>query len=333
MIALAERTSVAACQPEVQSIRQLVDEIESLLVRLPVRYYDLLGGHIESCLGLVEALICAEPPRPIVYDANLLTRTTLDRAGALMKTRDLAVAMELWPRMSVDTVVCVDEVAWLDDATRSWSTLRAEIAWVTGKVIDRQRTVARMLSDCGLHSPEGFSCMSLPPLRARSLVPPAWPLVERLDELSTVLTRVDRDRYTTRELSKTSGSVGEHIRHCLDHIAALLAAESNAPLSYDGRQRGTAIENDPHAALQEIMRLKTSLPRWSGQSVDQPIRVASMLSASGMSVTGESTLGRELAFVISHTIHHQAMIALLLERQGLDVPDRFGHSPSTPRRH
>jgi uncharacterized damage-inducible protein DinB len=58
-----------------------------------------------------------------------------------------------------------------------------------------------------------------------------------------------------------------------------------------------------------------------------------MISPAEDAVTGWSTLARELAFVVSHTIHHQAIIGLLLAVHGHTVPDRFGHSPSTPRRN
>ena len=38
-------------------------------------------------------------------------------------------------------------------------------------------------------------------------------------------------------------------------------------------------------------------------------------------MTGWSTLARELAFVVSHTIHHQAIIGVLLAIHGHAVPD------------
>jgi uncharacterized damage-inducible protein DinB len=41
--------------------------------------------------------------------------------------------------------------------------------------------------------------------------------------------------------------------------------------------------------------------------------------------------GRELAFVINHTIHHQALIAVLLAWHGIEVAPRFGVAPSTPK--
>ena len=62
-------------------------------------------------------------------------------------------------------------------------------------------------------------------------------------------------------------------------------------------------------------------------------KASPMVSADGSSVSGWSTLARELAFVVSHTIHHQAIIGVLLAMHDVAVPERFGHSPSTPRRH
>ena len=43
----------------------------------------------------------------------------------------------------------------------------------------------------------------------------------------------------------------------------------------------------------------------------------------------ETTAGRELAFVLSHTIHHNALIDVMARTLGVPVPDRFGYAPST----
>ncbi len=91
-------------------------------------------------------------------------------------------------------------------------------------------------------------------------------------------------------------------------------------------------ETDPAAALRQIVHLKEALDAWSTRALEEPIRVTSMVSPSGDVLTGWSTLARELAFVVSHTIHHQAMIGVLLSLHGLAVPERFGHSPATPQR-
>ena len=180
--------------------------------------------------------------------------------------------------------------------------------------------------------PEGLNSMELHTLGARSSIPPSRALWRLLDELESLLSELGTDVYGVR-FADVSGSIGEHVRHCLDHVTALLAADSSVTLSYDRRHRGTAVETETGEALRQILQLKSALDAWSTRSLDEPIRVTSMIDSSGDAVTAWSTLARELAFVVSHTIHHQAIIGVLLAIHGRSVPKRFGHSPSTPRRH
>jgi uncharacterized damage-inducible protein DinB len=155
----------------------------------------------------------------------------------------------------------------------------------------------------------------------------------QLDDIAAIVMSIDDATYVARPIAEVSGSIGEHVRHCLDHIGALVAAGASKPLSYDRRGRGTAVERDPAEALRLIMRLKSAVDRWGERAMDEPLCVLSMLTVAGDTVTGWSTLGRELAFVNSHTIHHEAMIAVLLSLAGLDIPDRLGLAPATPTRH
>ena len=162
---------------------------------------------------------------------------------------------------------------------------------------------------------------------------PANVVSRQLDDIAAVVMSLDDATYVARPIGGVSGSIGEHVRHCLDHIGALVAATGSRPLSYDHRERGTTVERDPAEALRLIMRLKSAVDRWGSRAMDEPVCVVSMLTAAGETVTGWSTLGRELAFVSSHTIHHEAMIAVLLSLAGGEVPDRFGLAPGTPSRH
>ena len=162
---------------------------------------------------------------------------------------------------------------------------------------------------------------------------PIGVLAQLLDDLSSVVANLSSEAYCAPFEGGVSGTIGEHVRHCLDHVAALLAADPTRVLSYDRRQRGTPIETSPEAALQHIFHLQSALERWPRRSLDEPVLVTSMVARDGRTVTGWSTFARELAFVVSHTTHHHATIGVLLMLQGLAVPDRFGHSPSTPSRH
>jgi uncharacterized damage-inducible protein DinB len=157
-------------------------------------------------------------------------------------------------------------------------------------------------------------------------------LRDRLDALMRLVMTLPPDVYAARTV-RSCGAIGDHVRHVLDHAAALAGAPAALPLSYDHRTRGTAVERDPGAALREMMRLDAALERFSARSMDQPIAVTAILTDDGRESTSWSTLGRELAFVLSHTIHHQAMIALLVEGLGRPPADaRFGDAPSTPTR-
>jgi uncharacterized damage-inducible protein DinB len=160
---------------------------------------------------------------------------------------------------------------------------------------------------------------------------PALVVKRQLDELASLVISLDGASHVARPLPDVSGSIGEHVRHCLDHIAALVAAGPSRTLSYDRRERGTQVERDPAEALRYILRLTAALDRWDVPTVDDPIRITSLV-APGETVIGWSTFGRELAFVASHTVHHQAVIALLLAVLGLAVPERLGYAPSTPRK-
>jgi len=122
------------------------------------------------------------------------------------------------------------------------------------------------------------------------------------------------------------------VRHCLDHVSALIAADPSSCLSYDLWERGTTVETDPAQALRSIQLLKITIAvgRWSAR-LDERICVISAVARDGAMLTSMSTLARELAFVLNHTIHHQAMIGLLASLYGCDAPDGFGFAPSTPR--
>lgn len=165
----------------------------------------------------------------------------------------------------------------------------------------------------------------------RAAVQPVDVLVSLLDGLAAVLIEIPTDVYVARPVPQVSGSIGAQVRHVLDHIAAFVAAPSASPLSYDHRNRGTSVEGDPASALRTIFRLKTALVECSTDGLGTPLEVVARVSPTGESVRAWSSRGRELAFVQSHTIHHQAIIAMLLVIQGYLPPAGFGYAPSTPR--
>jgi uncharacterized damage-inducible protein DinB len=162
-----------------------------------------------------------------------------------------------------------------------------------------------------------------PPAIVRALSVQLWSLRETVAGLSA-------DIYWAPQ-GQASGSIGGHVRHCLDHARALLGAGAARELTYDSRLRGTRVETDPDAAIDELDRLLVALEDIGADSLHESIRLATLVDHTGAIVRVTTTLGREIAFVLQHTIHHCAIIAVLLERHGIAVGTRFGYAPSTPR--
>jgi len=150
-----------------------------------------------------------------------------------------------------------------------------------------------------------------------------------LDQLRDVVVSLDTDQYKCSQVTTFGGSIGGHVRHCLDHIAALITGADTGVIDYDHRERGTDIETNPVAAMAEVDRLASLLADLPSDITDREVQVHVMLSTDGSVTRLGSTIGRELAFVLSHTIHHGAMIAGMVRALGGDVPTGFGLAPST----
>jgi uncharacterized damage-inducible protein DinB len=164
---------------------------------------------------------------------------------------------------------------------------------------------------------------------ARAVPPAVDALQAHLRSLREVLDALPECIYRATP-SRTSGSTGEHVRHCLDHARALLSSGSDRVISYDARLRGTRIETDPSVAAAEIDRLCGELEKLDDDLLRRPICLDTLTHRDAPATRVVTTLGREIAFVIQHTIYHCALIAILLEHLGVAVPTRFGYAPSTP---
>ena len=158
----------------------------------------------------------------------------------------------------------------------------------------------------------------------------AAPLVQIMRELRELLGSISSDQYSARAGDLFANStIGGHVRHCLDHARALIDGWRTGVVEYDHRARGTHIETDLPAADAELGRLIASVERLAKLDADESIGVSVMPTRDGLSITLSSTLARELAFVLSHTIHHNATIRSIALSLGSTVPVSFGYAPST----
>ena len=155
-------------------------------------------------------------------------------------------------------------------------------------------------------------------------------LRELLDEMRSMIERIDDESYVAPARGRPGGGIGGHVRHCLEHVSALLTGTRTGLCAYDRRARGTTVETCRLAAIHCILDLDADLLRLDRHLFEVPVDVETQVDTSGAFLVTTSTVGRELMFVISHTIHHNALIARLLDERAINMGPRFGLAPATP---
>jgi hypothetical protein len=150
-----------------------------------------------------------------------------------------------------------------------------------------------------------------------------------LDQCRAFVGSIAPAAYTTPCAIMYDATIGQHVRHALDHFIAALAALDGATIDYDHRARDTAIERDPAEAVRAIDGVLTALRTAPPAAADRPVAVRVMLTAQGEECELASTLGREIAFAAHHAVHHNAMMSTIALSIGVAVPPGFGKAPST----
>ncbi|MDQ7732172.1 hypothetical protein QT231_05645 [Halomonas sp. SpR1] len=179
-----------------------------------------------------------------------------------------------------------------------------------------------------------------------SLIPPLIDEnVQTLNQLNQLLGSVSTQDYQRPLGAKATQTLGKHVRHIIEHYQTLLdaCAESSNPITFDyeQRQREMALETQPSGARNRVEALQAGLNALATLPYDRPLTLSYPVEI-GVEIavgTGEindalplpTSLGRELAFLTSHSIHHMALLSLLCEQLGIVLPTHFGVHPSTLR--
>jgi hypothetical protein len=159
--------------------------------------------------------------------------------------------------------------------------------------------------------------------------------VRVLEQGLALLERIDDSLYMgTGGLPLHSG-VGGHIRHCVDFYQSFLAGLPSGRIDYDRRERDELAERDRAFAatkLRIIISELQSLPRDAGETcvlVSLEAETDESNESDDSSRWCGSTIVRELQFLLSHTAHHYALVALTLRLRGFEPGEEFGVAPST----
>lgn len=152
-----------------------------------------------------------------------------------------------------------------------------------------------------------------------------------LEQCADVLEGLPTEAYATADDRCLGSSIGGHVRHCLEHYGSLLTGLDAGTIDYDQRARDRRLQVDVEAAGAALRSTAAALARrLTFVRLERPLRVLAEGEASDGEVTA-SSIGRELGFLLSHTIHHCALIAVVMRLRGLATPSGFGVAPSTLR--
>lgn len=122
--------------------------------------------------------------------------------------------------------------------------------------------------------------------------------------------------------------VGSHFRHCIDFYNSFLSSVETGKINYVLRKRNHLVEANGSLAVLEIETIIEKLRRLSPAVLQKQVQVIAEDSGGALGWSRSSVM-RELQSLLSHTIHHYAVIALALRVQGFAPSEEFGVAPST----
>lgn len=150
--------------------------------------------------------------------------------------------------------------------------------------------------------------------------------IQLLKQAADLLAQLDDELYSLPPIGVAKSGVGGHVRHCLDFYASFLNGVNQQKIDYDVRDRDLDIEQN---RLTAMSRIETMISQLRDVQGDPTLPLLVKLEGENSPGWCHSSIGRELQFLLSHTVHHYALIATLLRIKGFEPPSDFGVAPST----
>lgn len=157
------------------------------------------------------------------------------------------------------------------------------------------------------------------------------PIKKDISRLCLLMDNLD-DRLYVEPLPLIFGAtIGQHVRHMLEFYGCILVDTNQELICYDNRKRDLSIEIERAVALAVADKLVESLEEIM---IDRKVCIQANYSLEDQhDVFLTSTLFRELAYALDHSIHHQAIVKVgLADRPHiLEKMNDLGVAPTTLR--
>lgn len=153
--------------------------------------------------------------------------------------------------------------------------------------------------------------------------------IVHLEQGITMIQQLDDAGYTRTNPPLYGSSIGAHMRHVIEHYISFLGGVADQKVDYDARKRDVRMETDRAFAISVLEDLVAGLAQVSGRDQAVVVKLDSDSEADSEEPWSQSTVKRELQYLQAHTIHHYALIAMILRLQGQAPHEAFGVAPST----
>jgi len=152
-----------------------------------------------------------------------------------------------------------------------------------------------------------------------------------LETSAALVRRLDDAAFCGHEVRADGAGVGPQLRHCADYYRALLDGLDGGRIDYDARKRDPLFEVNRAYAVGELEALAERLRALDREARDRALAVRSEAAVlpPGADPWTASSLRRELLGLVSHTVHHHALVRERLLARGCDPGRGFGLAPST----
>jgi hypothetical protein len=152
-----------------------------------------------------------------------------------------------------------------------------------------------------------------------------------LQQIKNLLSKLSTEQYIQPLPVFSGSSIGQHTRHILEFYSCLQEGMHTGVVNYDLRKRDISLENNRSVAIAKIDALCSS---FLIKTADIPMILEADFNSEGGAFLGmKSSLYRELAYCLEHSIHHQALLKIGFISLGLQhcINSDFGVASSTIR--
>lgn len=153
--------------------------------------------------------------------------------------------------------------------------------------------------------------------------------VRALEQGLALFARLGRERYALVRPELAPSGIGGHFRHIHDYYGCFVRGLAAGRVDYDARERDPRFEAELAHATRAARRTIARLERLADGDGERELFVRMDHDTTADASWSRSTLRRELGFLLSHTIHHYALIRVLLAADGIACEPEFGVAPST----